>query len=72
MPTAPLLTEEVRPGEAIVRVLEQAGVDAVFGMVGGETFRIFDALYDRRSSVRFVAVREESLAGVMAEVYGRL
>jgi acetolactate synthase-1/2/3 large subunit len=72
MAASPLLTEDVRPGEAIVRVLEEAGVDAVFGMVGGETFRLFDALYDHAGTVRTVAVREESLAGVMAEVYGRL
>ncbi len=68
----PLLDREVAPGEGIVRVLEQAGIDAVFGMPGGYTGRIFDALYDHRSSIRTVLVREESRAGVMAEVYGRL
>src|SRR5215208_5982220 len=32
-----LLTEQVPVGEAIVRVLEQAGIDHVFGMPGGNT-----------------------------------
>ncbi len=67
-----LLDREVSPGEGIVTVLEQAGIDHVFGMPGGLTGRIFDALYDHASTIRTVLVREESRAGVMAEVYGRL
>ena len=62
----PLLDSETSPGEAIVRVLEQAGIGAVFGMPGGYTFAIFDALRDHRSTVRTVLVREEAKAGVMA------
>jgi len=53
-------------------VLEEAGIDMVFGMPGGNTLLLFDALYDHRSMVRTILVRQESLAGVMAEVYGRL
>lgn len=68
----PLLDSETSPGEAIARVLEQAGIGAVFGMPGGYTFAIFDALRDHRSTIRTVLVREEAKAGVMAEVYGRL
>ncbi len=67
-----LLTEDVSVGEAIVRVLEEAGIDMVFGIPGGNTKYLFDALYDHRSTIRTVLVRHESLAGVMAEVYGRL
>lgn len=67
-----LLQEEVPIREAIVRVLEQAGIDMVFGLPGGYTGAIFDALYDHRATIRTVLVREESRAGVMAEVYGRL
>ncbi|MGH7932500.1 MAG: thiamine pyrophosphate-binding protein [Candidatus Binataceae bacterium] len=68
----PLLREEVSPSEAIVKVLEQAGIDMVFGMPGGNTFSIFNALYDHREIIRSVLVREEARAGIMAEVYGRL
>jgi len=67
-----LLKEEVSVPEAIVRVLEETGIDMVFGMPGGNTLLIFDALYDHRSAIRTVLVRHESLASVMAEVYGRL
>jgi acetolactate synthase-1/2/3 large subunit len=68
----PLLNEEVSPSEAIVRVLEQAGINMVFGMPGGNMGAVFNALYDHRETVRSVLVREEARAGVMAEVYGRL
>ena len=71
-PARSLLTEEVTPSEAIVRVLEQAGIDMVFGMPGGNTGVLYNALYDHKSTIRAVLVREESRAGVMAEVYGRL
>ncbi len=58
--------------ELIAGVLEEAGIDAVFGISGGHTGRIFGALEQRQSTIRTVLVREESLAAVMAEVYGRL
>ncbi len=70
--TRPLLNEEVSPSEAIVRVLEQAGINLVFGMPGGNMGAVFNALYDHRETVRSVLVREEARAGVMAEVYGKL
>lgn len=66
-----LASGELRTVDAIVAVLDQAGIDAVFGMPGGNTIRIFDALVDH-PRIRTVLLREESLAGVMAEVYGRL
>jgi len=59
--------------EAIVEVLHEAGVDMVFGLPGGNMVHsVFAALDARREDIRTVLVREESLAGVMAEVYGRL
>ena len=67
-----LFEDEVSVPEAIVRVLEEAGIDMVFGISGGNMKYLFNALYDHRSTIRTVLVRHESLAGVMAEVYGRL
>ena len=67
-----LLTEEVRAAEGVVRVLEEAGIDMVFGIAGGNMGRLYDALYDHQDTVRAVLVRHEQLASVMAEVYGRL
>jgi acetolactate synthase-1/2/3 large subunit len=72
MPIERLLQAEETVPEAIVRVLRQAGIDHVFGMPGGRTGAIFNALYDHRDAIRTVLVREEGLATVMADVYGRL
>ena len=69
---APLLHEEVPAREAIIRVLEQAGIDMIFGMPGGYMGALYNSLYDHRDTIRCVLVREEARAGVMAEVYGRL
>ena len=70
--TEKLLSEEVSVVEAIVRVFEEAGIDMVFGIPGGNMGRLYDALYDHQSTVRAGLVRHEQLASVMAEVYGRL
>ena len=67
-----LLNAETRAAEAIVRVLEEAGIDMVFGIAGGNMGRLYDALYDHQGTIRTVLVRHEQLASVMAEVYGRL
>ncbi|HXH86388.1 MAG TPA: thiamine pyrophosphate-binding protein, partial [Nitrospira sp.] len=72
MPARNLVDKEVSVPEAIARVLEEAGVDFIFGMPGGRTIPIYDALYDCREKVRCVLAREEGLATVMAEAYGRL
>src|SRR5689334_19259893 len=67
-----LLQQPVGVPHAIAQVLEEAGIEFVFGMPGGRTGAIFDALYDRRDAIRAVLVREEGLATVMADVYARL
>ena len=48
------------------------GIDLVFGIIGGNMGRLYDALYDHQETIRAVLVRHEQLASVMAEVYGRL
>ena len=70
--TETLLQEYVSVGEGIVRVLEEAGIDMVFGIEGGNMGRLYEVLYDHQSTIRTVLVRHEALASVMAEVYGRL
>ena len=58
--------------ELVARVIAEAGIEFVFGISGGHTGRIVAALAKVQNAVRMVLVREELLAGVMAEVYGRL
>jgi acetolactate synthase-1/2/3 large subunit len=72
MPVSRMLDETVATPNAIALVLKQAGIDMVFGISGGHTGTVFGALARHQNVIRTVLVREESLAGVMAEVYGRL
>jgi acetolactate synthase I/II/III large subunit len=72
MPIAPMLTEEMPANALVARVLEEAGIEMVFGISGGHTGRIVSGLSKYQNSIRTLLVREESLGGVMAEVYGRL
>ncbi|WP_176440794.1 thiamine pyrophosphate-binding protein [Oceanicola sp. 22II-s10i] len=67
-----LVTEDTPAGEALVRVLEEAGIEFVFGVSGGHTGTFFKHLGNHTDRIRTVLVRQESLSGVMAEVYGRL
>src|SRR6185437_11920045 len=67
-----MLKEETPARVLVARVLAEAGIEYVFGISGGHTGRIIAGLSQVQNQVRMVTVREESLAGVMAEVYGRL
>ena len=63
--------DEIDVPHALVRVLEEAGIQFVFGMPGGDTGRIFDALHDS-TAIQTVLVRHEQVGSIMAEMYGRL
>ncbi|HXT91306.1 MAG TPA: thiamine pyrophosphate-binding protein [Trebonia sp.] len=71
MPAIPLVDSEVPVAEAIIRALEDAGVDTVFGMSGGNTGRIFSQLAFHTDTIRTVLVRNEALATSAAEAYSR-
>jgi acetolactate synthase-1/2/3 large subunit len=66
-----MIPDEIDVPHALVRVLEEADIQFVFGMPGGDTGRIFDALYDS-TKVQTVLVRHEQVGSIMAEMYGRL
>lgn len=59
----------IQGNEEIVRVLEEAGVEYVFGIPGGGTMAIYEALYG--SPIRTLLVRHEQTAAIMADAYGR-
>ena len=54
-------------GQALMRALENEGVDIMFGLPGGAILPVYDPLID--SSIRHVLVRHEQGAGHMAEGY---
>jgi acetolactate synthase-1/2/3 large subunit len=57
-------------GEALVNMLEQAGVDTVFGIPGVHTIELYRGL--EASSIRHVTPRHEQGAGFMADGYARV
>lgn len=63
--------EKLRVSDAIVRVLDEAGVAHVLGIPGGHTGGLFRSLY-QHPNISTHLVREESIGTVMAEAYGRL
>jgi acetolactate synthase I/II/III large subunit len=68
----PFTDSPIPATEAIVRVLEECGIDLTFGMSGGHTGRILGALARHTSTIRTVLVRHEALAVAGAESYARV
>jgi hypothetical protein len=60
----------VNVAERLVALLEHAGVDVIFGVGGTHSLQLLGAL-ERRSTVRFVAARNEQGAAYMAVGYAR-
>ena len=61
---------EVTVAEVVVETLYQAGVRYVFGLPGGETVELLDAL--RLRGIEFILVHNESSALFMADTYARM
>jgi acetolactate synthase I/II/III large subunit len=60
----------VTVGEALIKLLEQAGVDTVFGIPGVHTIELYRGLAG--SKIRHVTPRHEQSAAFMADGYARL
>ena len=57
-------------GQLAVKLMEEFGVKVAFGIPGGQTLSVNNAMYD--STIRFVHTRHETGAAVAADGYGRL
>ena len=60
-----------KANEMIVQVLEEAGVEYLFGIPGGGTGQIYDCLFGHEDKVRTILARHEQAAAIMADAYGR-
>ena len=56
--------------EAVLKVLEEQGVDVIFGYPGGAVLPIYDALF-QNNAIRHILVRHEQAAVHAAEGYAR-
>lgn len=65
------MTEKITGGQLVVDLLRSFGVTHVYGVVGGQTLAITDALIDE-PSIEFIHTRHEGAAAVMADAHGRL
>src|SRR5689334_2257107 len=61
------MSDQVTGAQALVRALEQAGAEVVFGIPGGAILPAYDPLFDSR--LRHILVRHEQGAGHAAEGY---
>ncbi len=62
--------EPMTGAQSVVRSLEEAGVDVVFGIPGGAVLPVYDPLLDSRK-VRHILVRHEQGAGHAATGYAQ-
>ena len=61
----------IEGGQAIIRCLENEGVEYIFGYSGGSVIPIFDAMVTTETKIKFVLVRHEQGASHMADGYAR-
>lgn len=68
----PTAVRALTGAQAVAQVIAAQDRPVVYGMPGGYTMHIYDALFAFQDRVAAHLVRQESLATVMAEVQGRL
>lgn len=66
-----MTTEKLDGAQALIKTLDQLGIEYVFGYSGGAALPIFDALETVKSNIKFVLVRHEQGAVHMADGYAR-
>ncbi len=62
------IAEQLTGAQSLVKALEHAGVDVIFGIPGGAVLPVYDPLFDSQQ-LRHVLVRHEQGAGHAASGY---
>lgn len=62
------MTEQLSGAHSLIRALEHAGVDTIFGIPGGAILPAYDPLFDSKQ-IRHILVRHEQGAGHAAQGY---
>ncbi|NNC88605.1 MAG: biosynthetic-type acetolactate synthase large subunit [Akkermansiaceae bacterium] len=63
--------QEIDGAQALIKTLDDLGIEYIFGYSGGAALPIFDALETVESKIKFVLVRHEQGAVHMADGYAR-
>ncbi|MBO4596976.1 MAG: biosynthetic-type acetolactate synthase large subunit [Bacteroidaceae bacterium] len=66
------MKDPITGAEALMRSLENEGVDVLFGYPGGAIMPSFDALYDHKKKLNHILVRHEQAAAHAAQGYARV
>ena len=62
--------EQLSGGEMLIRALQDAGVEYIFGYPGGSALHIYDAIF-KQQKIEHILVRHEQAATHMADAYAR-
>ena len=57
--------------EAIIKSVRQYDIDTIFGLPGGQTYHLFDAIYNEGDAIRIINSRHEQGVSYMAYGYAR-
>ncbi|MGA3322765.1 thiamine pyrophosphate-binding protein, partial [Lactiplantibacillus pentosus] len=62
----------IKAADAALKVIEDWGVDHIFGYPGGSFDDVMNALYDRKDTMKFVQVRHEEVGAMAAAADAKL
>jgi acetolactate synthase-1/2/3 large subunit len=62
---------KMKGGRALMDSVLDYGVDTIFGIPGGQTYELFDALYTKGDDINLITTRSEQGAAYMAFGYAR-
>ncbi len=60
------MTDTIKSGIAMVKVLEAWDIDHIFGIPGGSINTIMDALHSEQSNIKYIQVRHEEVGALAA------
>ena len=62
----------MRGSEAVVKLLNDIGVEIIFGLCGDTTLPLYNALAKQNHRIKHILTRDERSASFMADAYARL
>ena len=63
--------QQISGGEMLIRALQDAGAEYIFGYPGGSALHIYDAIF-KQQKIEHILVRHEQAATHMADAYARV
>ncbi len=66
------MVKQIRGSDAVLKVIEDWGVDHIYGYPGGSFDSTMDALYDQSNKIKFIQVRHEEAGALAASAEAKL